>query len=412
MSKRRKTTAAKRAALARKRRKQRRRRRAIVIVIEVILLIVLSITAFAVSKLTKMQKVSFNSQDIKINDSVLKKDGYTTVALFGTDSREEDLGKGTRTDTMMVATINNKTKEIRIASIYRDTLLEQTDGTFNKANSAYFTGGPKGAINMLNKNLDLDIEDYVTVDFKAMADVIDLIGGVKIKLTDAEANMLNEYLGETAQVAGKEAKEISGGGVHKLDGSQAVTYARLRKLEGGDYKRTERQRTVIKAIFAKASKMDITTINKIIDKVFPQISTSFDISEILGLATGVTQYKLGDNTGFPFEKTDGIMYEDCGDCVVALGLKENVEELHKFLYPDEETSTISATVQEISDNISYATGVTRPAELDQQDSGDGTSDTGSSTGDGTDTGSSTGDGTGTTDTTETSNTPVISSVNE
>ena len=159
---------------------------------------------------------------------------------------------------MMVASINNKTKEIRIASIYRDTLLEQMDGTYNKANSAYFADGPKGAINMLNKNLDLDIEDYVTVDFKAMADVIDLIGGIKIKLTDAEANMLNEYLWERLlELSGKKAKEISGGGVHKLDGSQAVTYARLRKLEGGDYKRTERQRTVIKAIFAKATKMDI-----------------------------------------------------------------------------------------------------------------------------------------------------------
>ena len=205
-----------------------------------------------------------------------------------------------------------------------------------------------------------------------MADVIDLIGGIKIKLTDAEANMLNEYLGETARVAGKKAKEISGGGVHKLDGSQAVTYARLRKLEGGDYKRTERQRTVIKAIFAKATNMDIGTINKIIDKVFPQISTSFDMSDILGLATGVTQYKLEDNTVFPFDKTDGIIYSNCGDCVVALGLKENVEELHEFLYPDEETTGVSETVQDISNSISSLTGVTRPASLDQEQSEDGT----------------------------------------
>ena len=372
MSKQRKITAAKKAALAKKRRKQRRRKRRTLIVIELLLLIILSVTAFAVSKITKMKKVSFNSNDIKINDSVLKKDGYTTVALFGTDSREGDLGKGTRTDTMMIASINNKTKEIRIASIYRDTLLEQMDGTYNKANSAYFADGPKGAINMLNKNLDLDIEDYVTVDFKAMADVIDLIGGIKIKLTDAEANMLNEYLGETARAAGKKAKEISGGGVHELDGSQAVTYARLRKLEGGDYKRTERQRTVIKAIFAKATKMDIGTINKIIDKVFPQISTSFDMSDILGLATGVTQYKLEDNTGFPFDKTDGIIYSNCGDCVVALGLKENVEKLHEFLYPDEETTEVSETVQDISNSISSLTGVTRPVSLDQEQSGDGT----------------------------------------
>ena len=113
--------------------------------------------------------------------------------------------------------------------------------------------------------------------------------------------------------------------------------------------------------------MDVATINKIINKVFPQISTSFDMSDILGLATGVTQYKLGDNTGFPFEKTDGIMYSNCGDCVVALGLAENVEELHKFLYPDEESTGVSDTVQGISDNITELTGVIRPVDLEQND---------------------------------------------
>lgn len=354
-----------RAAKARKKRRNRKRKRAIILAFEVVILMLLLCTAFVMAKYDKFQKVELDPDDIEVNAGIEQK-GYTTVALFGGDSREGQLEEGTHADTIIVVAINNESKEIRMASIYRDTLLKQKDGTYKKANNAYFVGGPTEAISMLNQNLDLDIKDYATVDFKAMSDVVDLMGGLKLNVTDAEAAMMNKYIGETAKAANKKANTLPGGGTYTLDGPQTVTYARLRKLEGGDYKRTERQRIVIKRLFEKVKTTDIGTLNEIVDTVFPQVSTNFSLQKILGLASGVTRYRLVGSEGFPFEKTDGITYPGAGDVVVAQGLTENVEELHAFLYPTEKDWTISEEVQAISGDISYLTGVVRPAELDQE----------------------------------------------
>ena len=209
---------------------------------------------------------------------------------------------------------------------------------------------------MLNKNLDLNIEDYVTVDFKAMADAVDLLGGIEVDVTEAEAEELNHYVDETAMVAGKNAEHIEAG-LQTLDGVQAVTYARIRKNVGGDYGRTERQRLVIQKMAEKAKKMDLTTLNNMIDEIFPQVSTSFTMKELFSLATGALQYELGETSGFAFEYTDGSM-EGVGSIVAPLGLKENVEELHGFLYPKQEY-VVSDTVVEISQQIESTTGYTR-----------------------------------------------------
>ena len=359
------------AAKARKKRRNRRRKRAIILIVEIIILLMLSGTAYVMAKYDKFQRVDINSDDIKVNEGV-KLEGYTTMALFGGDSREGQLEAGTHADTIIIAVMDHDKKEIRMASVYRDTLLEQEDGSYNKANYAYFSGGPVDAINMLNKNLDLDIEDYATVDFKAMADVVDLIGGIEIDVTDAEADMLNKYLGETAKVAQKEAHKLSGGGTYNLDGPQAVTYARLRKLEGGDYKRTERQRLVIQKIFEKAVKMDVGTLNKIVDTVFPQVSTSFTLKEIVNLGSAGITYELAESTGFPFDRDDSTRYHGTS-VVIAQGLAENVQELHEFLYPGEETYVVSDTIQSISDDIMNTTGVVRPKELDEEPSEEVTS---------------------------------------
>lgn len=157
----------------------------------------------------------------------------------------------------------------------------------------------------MNQNLDLDIEDYVTVDFKALTDTIDLLGGIDIDIKEEEIQPLNKYIKETAKVAGTEANLVSDAGEQHLDGAQAVTYARIRSTEGGDYTRTERQRLVIEKLFEKVIKTNLSTVNKIIDAVFPQVSTSFSLKELITLASGLTKYKLGGNTGFPIDKTDG-----------------------------------------------------------------------------------------------------------
>lgn len=343
------------AERAAKKKRAKRRRRIAVLLVEILILVILLGIGYVMTKYGKFQLNMFGVGDIIKNEGV-EKEGYTTIALFGGDSREGALEAGTHADTIMIASINNQTKEVKLVSVYRDLLVQGTEGELAKANSAYFFGGPKDAINMLNQNFDLDIEDYVTVNFQALADVVDMLGGIEIDVTDEEAEEMNNYIGETAQAVGKEADHMVGG-LQTLDGVQAVTYARIRKNVGGDYGRTERQRLVIQKLAEKVKETDLSTLNDIIDQVFSQISTSFTLREIISLATGVFQYELGENKGFAFEYTDGSV-EGIGSVVVPLGVVENVEELHEFLYPNEEY-VVSETVQGIAQKIESVTGYSR-----------------------------------------------------
>lgn len=338
-----------------KKRRARRRRRVIVLLVEFFVLMVLLGIGYVMTKYGKFQLNMFEDGDIVKNEGV-EKEGYTTIALFGGDSREGELEAGTHADTIMIVSIDNETKEVKLVSVYRDLIIKRPGGELGKANSAYFLGGPKQAINMLNQNFDLDIEDYVTVDFTAMADVVDMLGGIEIDVTDTEAKEVNNYILETANVVGKKANKIEGG-LQTLDGVQAVTYSRIRKNVGGDYARTERQRLVIKKMAEKIKGTDLSTLNKVIDIVFSQVSTSFSLKEIISLATGVLQYEMTESKGFAFEYTDGSV-KGIGSVVVPLGVVENVEELHAFLYPNGEY-TVSNTVKEIAQEIEAVTGYTR-----------------------------------------------------
>ena len=356
MSDNRKMREQKRAARMRAK-KKRRIKRAIVLIVEILILCLLGGAAYVMAKYDKFQTVAFGENDIVANEGVNWK-GYKTIALFGGDSRSGDLEEGAQSDTIIIAAINSNTKEVRLASVYRDTTVRHADNKIRKANYAYYTGGPKDAINMLNRNFDLDIQDYVTVDFKALADVVDLLGGIEIDVSDDEVKEMNRHIEGTGAVAGKEVHKLEEGGTYTMDGVQAVTYARIRKNVGGDYKRTERQQIVIKKVVEKAKGMDLATINKIINKVFPQISTSFSLADIIGLAAGALDYEIKDSSGFPMEAMNGRI-DGLGSVIVPVGLVENVKELHSFLYPDEKPEKVSDAVKEIATQIEELTGITR-----------------------------------------------------
>ncbi len=338
-----------------RKRKKRRARRAAFLICEIIIFTILLGIAYMMFKYDKVQLHTFAEGELQVNEGVSKK-GYTTLALFGGDSRQGVLEAGTHSDTIIVVSIHNKTKEVKMVSIYRDTLTQQMNGALKKANNAYFVGGPKEAINMLNKNFDLDIQGYVAVDFKVLADTIDLLGGIELEVSDEEAAEMNRYINETAKVVGKEATSVAAG-TQVLDGVQAVTYSRIRKNVGGDYKRTDRQREVISQVIAKVKETNLSTLNDIINEVFSRVSTSLDMKDVLMLTSGITKYHLGESKGFPFEKADGRA-QSAGSVVVPLGLVENVEELHAFLYADNAYS-VSGTVADIATSIEQATGYTR-----------------------------------------------------
>ena len=296
----------------------------------------------------------FEEEEIIIND--FKEEevgvGYTNFVLFGADSRDNDVNSDLNTDSIIIVSLNNATKELKLLSVYRDTLLDLSNGSIQKCNSAYRKGGAKQAINMLNMNLDLNIQKYVTVNFTVVSDVIDMIGGVEVDVSEAEMKAVNTYLAETAKVAGKDAVFLTQAGVQTLDGVQATTYARIRKGVGNDYARTERQRELITLTLQKVMTADLATINKIIDVVFPKIATNFTLTDVLKYAKDLTKYQIGESSGFPFDKGDGKV-SGKGSCVYPITLESNVQKLHEFLYdkveyqPSDKVCSISQEIEAI-----------------------------------------------------------------
>ena len=321
------------------------------IALMLILLLLLAVVFYVSWTFSKLDTEKIEEDEIIINEFVEEEVGvgYTNFVLFGGDSRQGDVDKNLNTDAIIIVSLNNETKEVKMVSVYRDTLLDLSNGTIQKCNAAYSRGGAKQAINMLNKNLDLNIQKYVTVDFGAVAEVIDMLGGLEINVSEAEMNATNDYIYETAMVSGKEPHYISQPGLQTLDGVQATTYARIRKGVGDDYARTERQRLVIKLAAEKAMRAGLGTLNQIIDKVFPRVSTNLTMAEVLKYAASLTKYKIGESSGFPFEKNAGTI-PGKGSCVYPISLVANVQQLHQFLFGTENYQA-SNTVQGISYEI-------------------------------------------------------------
>lgn len=331
------------------------------------------------SKMTKIETTELDTDKLNIAETSEEQEtGYLNVALFGLDSREGDLGKGNRSDTMMIASLNKATGEVKLVSVYRDTLLKLDDGSYNKANVAYAFGGPEGAISMINRSMDMDISKYVAVNFNALVDVIDALGGLDITLTDAEVVHMNNYCVETSKVTGADYTKIEPevAGTYHLNGVQAVSYSRIRYTGGGDFERTSRQRHVLELIAEKAQSASFSTLNKIIDKVFPQVSTNFTIAEMIAYAKDIAKYKLGDSMGFP-DNDSFDMLDVVGSVVIPETLTSNVEDVHKFLFGDD-GYTISSNITDIEAGIreKCTHKATSDSEIESDDdygSGSGTS---------------------------------------
>ena len=325
-----------------------------VIFVSMLLVIVIgggaAAAAYVTSKMDKMEVKQLDANKLEINQEVEHKTGYLNVALFGVDSRELSLGKGTRSDTIIVASLNQETGEIKLCSVYRDSLLQQSDGSYNKANAAYSFGGVEGAVALLNKNLDMNIEHYVTVNFNALSDVVDALGGLDIEMTHTEAELTNGYFEEVAKVTGREFEMVDGyEGLIHVNGGQATAFCRIRYTQGDDFKRTERQRLVIEKIVEKLQSANLATINKIIDDVFDEVGTNFTLPEILSYAKDFKSYKLGETTGFPYNVSTGTL-SGIGSTVIPTSLTSDVQQLHQFFFGDD-GYTPSETVQNIEAGI-------------------------------------------------------------
>ncbi len=346
-----------------KKRRKRKRKRVLLLCFELFILAILCVVGYGMLKLGKLDINILNQNNLE----VYKDTGpYTNIACFGLDSRNGELEGGVQSDSIMIVSINNETNDVTMTSVYRDTLLQQADGSYEKANSAYNRGGPEAAISLLNRNFDLDIRNYVSVNFSALVDVIDALGGLEIDMTEEEAFYCNGYAFETAQVVGKDMQKIDEvAGTQLLDGVHAVGYARIRYTEGNDFKRTARQREVLQKTVDKAKKANLLTLNKIVDKVFPQISTSLSITDMLGFAANILNYNIVGTTGFPYAVTTSEdVRNHTGSYVVPIDFVGNVSQLHQNIFA-EEWYEPSIKVKQIHDDIIYLTGVSENAQAMQ-----------------------------------------------
>ena len=368
----------------RQKRVRRRRRRStlsrVMFALEIIVLVVLMGGLFVYAKLGKLNHETINEEELDVNESVTENQvmkGYTTIALVGIDSRDDKLKSDWNSDTMIIASINTDTKKVKLVSVYRDTYLclgEDEDGnnSYGLANSAYCTGGAKKMINMLNKNLDMNISDFVTVNFQAVAETVELLGGIDVEMKKEEVVHLNNYCVETSEVTGMDytpLEEIEG--VQHLNGVQAVAYARIRKTSGNDFRRAARQREVIYKIVEKAKNSSIATLNTVLDKIFPMIYTSLTEKEILSMGINMLSYDIEDQTGFPFDHLYGDTVKeamDGVDCVLPITLESNVIKLHEFLYP-EDSYVPSNEVKTYSQEISDKSGFGEESRLEHSEDG-------------------------------------------
>ena len=313
----------------------------IIILVIIVIACTLIITAYMMfkGKLNKINYIEIPAEDIEMNEGVQENlNEYRNIALLGIDTRSNTYS-GSRTDCIIIVSINEKTKEVKLASVYRDTYLEISGKNYtpklDKVNHAYNFGGPALTMSTLNTNLDLDITEFVTVNFSATQDIVDKIGGITLQIDPDEV---------------KHITGISRSGKHHLNGSQALQYARIRKEAGGDYKRTERQRTVIMAVFEKAQSLGISELNSLVDMLLPEIYTNIDRDEIISLIPEIASYRVTETIGWPYKTAgNGVWYGP------PITLESNVIQLHKELFGDENYQPTEKII-EISNKIIQKTG--------------------------------------------------------
>ena len=333
----------------------------IILLVLVIIIVGLGVAGytFVNGKIGKMQKENIDTTAVGINEDTKEElKGYRNIALLGIDSRADDYGLGNRSDCMMIASINQETNEIKLISVYRDTyvyVMENGTKRLDKITHAYSYGGAQNTLKSLNEAMDLNITEFVTVNFDAVIAAVDSLGGVYIDIDKSEIKYVNDYIDATSESSGVKSSHITHSGRQKLDGVQAVSYTRDRYTAGGDYKRTERMRTVVEAMLSKAKTLGVGQLNSFADTILPKIRTNISSSEIWGLIPKLASFKVTESIGWPYD-TKGITLDRWYG--VPVTLQSNVERLHKEAFEQEDYEA-SDTVKEMSAAIVKKTGYSK-----------------------------------------------------
>ncbi len=284
----------------RKRRNVKRKRRNLLlefIVITFSIVAVFFILAFAVFMFAigGLNRENLSAENLSVNEvsDEYKDMRIKNIALFGTDARENI--DGGRSDTIIIASVNPKNGEIKLISIARDTYVEIPGHGQTKINHAYAYGGAELAVKTLNLNFGLDITDFVSVNFDQLTEIVDILGGIDVEITENERQEFNRIIAETTN------ETLSESGFVHLNGAQTLCYSRIRKSDSDDA-RTERQREVLELIFNKMLDVSPLQYPSIVRELMPYVTTSLSTEEILQLAgVMITKNPTMQTCGLPNE---------------------------------------------------------------------------------------------------------------
>ena len=300
------------------------------------------------------EQIDITQIGIENNTNERLKD-FRNIALLGIDSRADDYGLGNRSDCIIIASINEKTNDVKLISIYRDTFLQVMEsGTprLDKVTHAYAYGGAQNTLLALNSNLDLNIKEFITVNFDAVISAVDSLNGISINIDSQELKYINDYIDELIRTSGISSNHITKTGTQTLDGVQAVAYSRIRYTDGGDYKRTERMRTVIEAMVNKAKTLSVSKLDSLVTTMLPKISTNMSNSDILSLVPTLFKVNFTDSLGWPYD-TKGITLDRWYGIPVTL--ESNVVQMHKEIFGISDY-VLPDKIKQISDQIINRTG--------------------------------------------------------
>ncbi len=349
-----------------KKRRVKRWQKILIGVLAVMLVVLGGVYGVVLHKLGQIEK------DTTLDLSSLKTvqvPGYRNIILLGVDTRDMSTTEGTRTDAIMIASINDVTKGVTLTSVYRDTLLKMGDtDSYEKATHAHAYGGPEMTITMLDQAFDIDAKEYILFNFKAVADVVDAVGGITVDVKEREVKELNHITKDTARHLGLTDYQLAEGpGEQTLTGVQAVAYGRIRKGVGDDYARTGRMRDVVEILLKKVRGMSVSEINDLLSLVLPQIKTNLTNNQILSLAADINAYEIQDSIGFPYQKYATML--EGASVVVPIDLEGDVIRWHQVVFGQKDFE-ISPEAKAISDHIKIAMGQRLPAS-EESDGSDG-----------------------------------------
>ena len=335
--------------------RKRRKKSPLLILIFVLILIIALIAVMLVTTYNKLGKIQTKNLDqnqlVTVNNDTNMSD-YTNYAFFGIDSQTGSMSdRGNRSDSIIVVSINNSTKDVKLLSIYRDTYVS-INGKYSKINAAYSWGGPELAISTINRNLDLNIEKYATVNFKILANIVDAVGGIEVKVDKSILKNLNAYIGDMNRINGGNSPKLSSAGTYTLDGNQAVAYSRIRYTAGGDLARAGRQREVLQKIFEKTKKNPLKMMS-VMDEVLPQVKTNMSQQELFKMFLSILKYDIKDQQGFPWDQKELRYYGTYYGFPTTL--KENAIRAHKYLFGTSDYQ-VSDELSRINQKIIYRVG--------------------------------------------------------